>query len=105
MRRKLDSDILEMDLHKRGQELQRIRARMRTIVKKKGNACCWENYEIFFDEMLPEGCDSVGDMTTLPKEVLLKRCDSFITFRQRKCATCPHRQDTTNPQLPLPLTD
>jgi hypothetical protein len=89
MRRKLDPDIRAMGFHARGQELQRIRTLMRTLVGKTGNACCWENYPILFDRVLPEGCDSVGDMTTLPPEVLLKRCWSFIRSHHDKCAGCP----------------
>ncbi len=98
MRRKLDADIKGMGLHARGQELQRIRARVRTLVKKTDNACCWENYDILFDEVLPEGCERVGDMSMLSKKVLLRRCESFIDSRQcpirSSCKTAPVKPDS-----------
>lgn len=86
---KTERDILGMSFGKRGRELQRLRALIRTHKRKPNNARCWHTDEQLYDRALPEGSKDAGRMT-LPEKVLLRKCKQYIRGQQCDMAkTCP----------------
>ena len=78
---KLDSDIKEMSLGERGQELARLRQLIRIHKNKQNNARCWHTDTQLYDRTLPEGSTGAGQMNR-PELVLLSDCKKYIRAQQ-----------------------